>query len=201
MKIFVPIANIKITFVILLMSLMVFAVYQTGNAWVGMGVKWPTNTGKYDAHTLDSTWATITSFGRTQWNNVTPSPWMWLRDDTTNNDVTYEYVDGAGGGTIAGMTTITSSGSTITRIVMKYDSSESWYVHAGPTPPIGGSQVDARSVATHEFGHALGLDHTSGSACPGGSGNATMCLGNAPGTTFKRSLESDDRNGVNGLYP
>jgi len=53
--------------------------------------------------------------------------------------------------------------------------------------------VDARSILTHELGHALGLGH---SADP----RATMYATHPAGLAW-RSLEADDRDGVCSLYP
>jgi len=53
--------------------------------------------------------------------------------------------------------------------------------------------VDARSILTHELGHALGLGH---SADP----RATMYATHSPGLAW-RSLEADDEDGVCSLYP
>jgi len=52
---------------------------------------------------------------------------------------------------------------------------------------------DLSGVATHEFGHAVGLGHTSISS-------ATMYYAVSPCDFTKSSLENDDRNGYNYIY-
>lgn len=55
-------------------------------------------------------------------------------------------------------------------------------------------RFDVQSVATHELGHALGLDH---SALP----EATMYFGTRRGVTYARTLQEDDVAGLCWLYP
>ncbi|MCA9665385.1 MAG: matrixin family metalloprotease, partial [Myxococcales bacterium] len=59
-----------------------------------------------------------------------------------------------------------------------------------------GSQfaIDVQSVATHEIGHQLGLDHTPITS-------ATMFRSTGQGDTSQRSLHSDDIQGICGIYP
>ena len=177
-----------------LLSLLAVTV-PTAEAWVGLGPKWPSNTVRYDKAALPSNWGSVADFSAQQWTNVTPSPFTFVSDGSSSNDLTRGNIDGRGR-TLA-TTTIYYSGSTITRFVMKFDTSENWYLGSG-TPTS--SQVDGQSVGTHEFGHALGLGHAQSSYCSG-SGSATMCAFYTMGTTFMRSLETDDRNGINTLYP
>jgi MYXO-CTERM domain-containing protein len=70
----------------------------------------------------------------------------------------------------------------------EYNPSWKWSDAGGP------GTVDARSVATHEIGHQLGLDHSD--VVP-----STMCATMGDGDTYPRSLDADDIAGVCHLYP
>lgn len=167
----------------------------TAQAWTGLGPTWATNANKYDKHALPNSWLSVADFAARQWTDVSPSPFTWTSDDTSNNDLTRGTIDGSGR-TLA-VTTIYYSGSRITRFTMKFDQAEDWYLGGG-TP--GSRQIDGQSVATHEFGHAHGQGHAQNQYCTG-SGSSTMCAYYTAGTTYARSLETDDRNGINTLYP
>lgn len=178
-----------------LAGLSVFASGSTARAWVAIGPTWPNDTNYYDRHTLPASWVSGLTSSASQWNNVSPSPFTWVSNSSSNNDVTRGAIDGSGN--TLGVTTVWYSGGNITRATVKFDSAENWYLGAG-TP--GPSQVDYRSVATHEMGHALGLAHTQPTNCPSNPNKATMCPFYALGTTYMRSLEQDDKNGTNALY-
>jgi MYXO-CTERM domain-containing protein len=60
-------------------------------------------------------------------------------------------------------------------------------------PSAWGNEADLQSVATHEFGHSLGLGHSNAQ-------DATMWPSVLPGTQ-SRTLATDDINGVCSLYP
>ena len=61
---------------------------------------------------------------------------------------------------------------------------------------------DIQNVVTHEFGHFLGLNHTSESAMEPDMDryNATMFYASLPGETFRRSLDKLDIYGIQHLY-
>ena len=61
-----------------------------------------------------------------------------------------------------------------------------------PTAPI----IDLPATATHEWGHALGLDDIYDAHCT----SVTMFGTSSVGETNKRSLETDDKLGVSSLY-
>jgi hypothetical protein len=64
--------------------------------------------------------------------------------------------------------------------------------YTGASGCTGGFYIE--DVATHEFGHALGLGHSSVS-------DATMVSGQKYCGTYKRSLAADDKQAVETLYP
>lgn len=68
-----------------------------------------------------------------------------------------------------------------------YDDEEAWSVTS--PPPSGG--IDLESVALHEFGHGLGLDHSS-------VGEPVMYAYYTGGV--KRALGGDDRQAIGALY-
>ncbi len=64
--------------------------------------------------------------------------------------------------------------------------------YAGSTGCSGGFYIE--DIAAHEFGHALGLGHSTSTA-------ATMYPSTSSCNTSGRSLDADDIAGVTALYP
>jgi peptidoglycan hydrolase-like protein with peptidoglycan-binding domain len=164
--------------------------------FTAQGSKWNKNalTYGFNEFSTDLTQAEVrTAISRafSQWSAVTPltftevpvssNPDILIRcvagnhGDGNNFDgpsgvLAHAYYPPPGGGTLAGDT--------------HFDEAEKWTVNL---PPSG---IDLESVALHEFGHALGLAHSS-------VAGAVM----APYYTgAHRALESDDIAGIRSLY-
>ncbi len=96
-----------------------------------------------------------------------------------------------GGDVIASTYYHTESGEMVEFDVKYWDGG--WVFHGGiDTPPIG-TDFDIWDIASHEFGHALGLDHTW-------QFQATMYAYANYRQVQSRDLWSDDINGIQALY-
>jgi len=73
-----------------------------------------------------------------------------------------------------------------------YDQPWIWY--DGPdNTPSGGNHMDLQGITAHEYGHALGLDHSS-------DPNATMYAYVSGTGNSQRTINSDDIAGVQAIY-
>jgi hypothetical protein len=69
-----------------------------------------------------------------------------------------------------------------------------WVWHDGPgNTSTGGSRMDIQGITAHEYGHSLGLDHTS-------SSSATMYAYASGAGNSLRTIENDDINGLKAIY-
>jgi hypothetical protein len=102
----------------------------------------------------------------------------------SNNNI-HSEISGNGGSTLAFCETPINDGWRI----RYYE--EPWTYHDGPGTVSNG--VDLQGVACHEYGHALGLDHTN-------TGNATMFPSISGTGQGQRSIEDDDEDGVRFIY-
>jgi hypothetical protein len=59
---------------------------------------------------------------------------------------------------------------------------------------VPSNQTDLQSIATHEAGHFLGMDHASNTS-------STMFWNTVPGYSYQRNLSADDIAGISTLYP
>ena len=99
-------------------------------------------------------------------------------------DNIHSEISGSSGGVFAFAEAGTSGGWRI-----RYYSAWTW--DDGPGIPLTG--IDLQSVACHEYGHVLGLGHSS-------VAGATMSATFAGGGVDPRSIEADDQQGIQAIY-
>src|SRR4030095_5619895 len=135
------------------------------------------------------------------WNTQGASPFRFnyggqVRDTTTGYDSrnVVLYRNGSDGNIIAyTYSWWDSSNRLLDSDMIIYDQPYTFYAFDGTCNPYPGNAVYLHDLAAHEFGHMLGLSHSSEPA-------ATMYAGYATCSTTQRSLDADDVAGIQSLY-
>ena len=105
------------------------------------------------------------------------------------DDNVFSEIGGLSGGTLAFTELPASDGWRI-----RFYRAVTWYDGPGPPLQLGNDHKDLQGVATHEYGHALGLDHSTISI------DLTMFPGSSTNFYGRRSIEADDIAGVQAIY-
>jgi hypothetical protein len=115
--------------------------------------------------------------------------WQGLADDPGGlDDNIHSELGGSGAGVIAFTETPTSDGWRI-----RYYRNPWTFFDNPNNAPSGNQNYDLQGIACHEYGHALGLNHSN-------VGNATMFSTSFFNAGDWRSIEDDDRAGIQAIY-
>jgi hypothetical protein len=145
-------------------------------------------TNYYTWHTstnIPSGWEQALINGVLVWDNVPNQCHDFLRVATGSGQIPHwrNSIDGQGG---------TYAITTDAHNNIKYDIDETWHTNVNTSP--GQSSLDLWSLAAHENGHTLALNHSSDVF-------ETMYPWYGYGATYWRSLETGDRNRIQNMYP
>jgi hypothetical protein len=172
------------------------------SAYVLKTARWNTTPVPFyvNAQNLDAAPADLLSgvqFGASAWTNQSNAAFsFYYAGGTSGSTVTNNgrnevfFRNASNGSAIATTYTYSSGGRILDTDIVFWDAAYKFF--SGGTGCSGGFYVE--DVATHEFGHALGLGHSTVSG-------ATMYPSLGYCSTGARWLEEDDKQGVEALYP
>ncbi len=155
----------------------------TALAYTLTGLKWRGTSTTYDYSALGSTWRTEVASGASDWNQA-GAQFSFAYSSGSSND--WRTADLGWPGPLA-TTSVTYSGSTITRCRVQFNTnaSVSWSTTGEA------DKYDVQSIATHEFGHWLCLGHSTVTFA---SMYAYFSLGEV------RAVSADDVSGICAIY-
>jgi hypothetical protein len=172
------------------------------SAYVLKTAKWHTSSVPFyvNAQNLDvsaSAAAEAVKYGAYAWTNQTNAAFsFYYAGSTSGTSVTNNsknevfFRNASNGSAIATAYTYSSNGRIVDTDIVFWDSAFTFFT--GTSGCSGGLYIE--DIATHEFGHALGLGHSAVSG-------ATMAPSVSYCSTAPRSLAEDDKLGVEALYP
>ena len=177
--------NKEVLIGVLFLSFFLISTASPALAYSYPGYKWQQGYAYYTTDsTVPSSWSTSIYNGLMSWNNA-GSSFRFYTLGTTNNKL---YYSGLGSNGATAVTYTFATGSSISKNTVYFNSDKSW-----STTGASGT-FDVQSVAVHEFGHWLHLDDLPSNSEPVMYAHLEM------GQT-KRSLTSDDKNGIRHIYP
>ncbi len=159
---------------------------------IGVG-KWDPPTAKYsnsNLYPISSSWMSVAANAAATWTNVSSCPYSMVHDEVygdTFSSTIGAYNRGSDSGHLA-VTYYQSNNGAIYRGYTWVNTYYSWSTSGAS------SSYDLQSCLTHEFGHWAPLGDVSSPT------DATMYKTMAKGETKKRSLATDDINGIRAIY-
>lgn len=182
--------NIALLFVasVVLVALSILSFPFNTRAYSYAGFKWngyPVSVDVSDA-SFPSSWISALAGGMSTWNGAS-SPFYF----NVGNSGHKVKCSNNGNNGVPAATSISYSGGIISDCDITFNTYYSWSTSGGSTA------YDVQSVVTHELGHWLTLYDLYGSS----DTEKTMYGYVSLGETKKRSLDTDDINGINAIYP